>query len=76
MLSLNKSSNEIRQSDVQLAPSKFYCFLNLSLTSAHIIDVCVLVNFSCADWLVPGLPAMVYNPVVLFFICETNNTVL
>lgn len=41
---------------------------------AHIIDACVLVDFSCADWLVPGLPAMVYNPVVFFFIYETTNT--
>ena len=64
-------------------PSKNYSRLNIFyLIVSKLSNICHnrdqllnLVELSSADWLVPGLPAPVYNPLMLFFICELNKMV-
>ena len=34
------------------------------------------MNSSCANWLIPFLPTVVYYPVVLLFICEKTKTIV
>ena len=36
----------------------------------------MLVNFPCTNGLVPGLPAVMYNPIMLFLICGAMNGVV
>lgn len=34
------------------------------------------MNSSCANWLIPFLPTVVYYPVVLLFICEKTKAIV